>query len=151
VKIPTIIMLLLLSTILAACSSNTTMSPTTSQYQSSLATKPVGGINSSDADILIGKHVYNLATTYHGKQVLAFLIDHWGITNEYDNSDGSWVVEYHIDNYEMEGNELMKSVLTYKDKGDDAGYFMVWGVSADGSEITPVNGNAIRVEGELTK
>jgi hypothetical protein len=126
-----------------ACSSKSVVS----------STQPSININSSDADNLIIQHLYSLATTTHGKQVLAELREKMGIAKQFQNSDGSWTITYHMDEYEVKGNEILEPILIYEEpkdsSGQSVGYYMEWGVSADSLKIIPQNGNAIRIEAEL--
>jgi hypothetical protein len=138
-------LMMILTLVPIACSSKSVTS----------SIQPSVNISSSDADNLIIQRLYSLATTNHGKQVLAELREKMGIAKESQNSDGSWTITYHMDEYEVKGNAIMEPILIYEEpkdsNGQSVGYYMEWGVSADGSKIIPQNGNAIRIEAELSK
>ena len=141
--------IILLPTILAGgCGSATTQTPVTTTSISVSSTS----LNELDIDRALLQHVIDIATTKHGKLVLAKLLYDWSHGRGHgpfqQNQDGSWLATMWINESDVKGNELLEPILK-----DPVGtkYTMEWKVSGDGLEFTPVNDNAIRLEAELGK
>lgn len=94
------------------------------------------------------EYLYGLATAYHGRQMMAALMDNgqWYESGNFCVIDGCRVA-WHWDIEDIEGNPLVENVLTeffpYEDKAD-----LVWWVYCDG-RIVAQSGNALRFEAEL--
>ncbi|MFC2039173.1 hypothetical protein ACFLST_00045 [Chloroflexota bacterium] len=132
-----------------------------------------GGIGEWEARDQVTEHFYAMATTYHGQLVLAEVIDqtHGGAHRQ--DRDGSWEIEIWIEDWYVEGNPLLEPIFddpmrrcesagqaysVHPDFSCSAGdhdrgvfYEMEWLVSADGVEVRPTDGNAIRFQAELQK
>jgi len=111
-----------------------------------------------DADDFVARYLwFYAATTYHGKQVQAVLVDLWddsayhGTCSKLD--DGSWEVSVYFDIQAVDEELLLTDVLTEVSlcgPSQREAYDTRWNITAAGN-LEPANGNAMRLVAELQK
>lgn len=169
-KVTRIVAILLLGILLVSASA---CCPEGAGPEATPTPTPVSQITDEwEAESCVVEHLYDTATTYHGQLVLAEIVDFWGGGRRWQDIDGSWMVTIWLDDFQVEGNPLLEPI--FKDPrrycGHNGGYYSLlphnpcfpgdpdygvqyeamWWISPDGTQILPADGNAIRLEAELS-